>query len=160
MILKYNGSPISRTSELLNYLNRTQPNQSVKLEVLRDDKPRVITATLTVAPDDTPAKVDNTTTSAKPHKGPVIGVAIRALTEQEKNRLNVKGGVLIQDVTRGGLAAQSRILPGDVITQVNNKKINTPNDFVDAVAELQKNTVARVAIVREGQHAMIGLRIQ
>ncbi|CEI52294.1 Serine protease precursor MucD/AlgY associated with sigma factor RpoE [Acinetobacter bereziniae] len=160
VILKYNGSPISRTSELLNYLNRTQPNQSVKLEVLRDDKPRVITATLTVAPDDTPAKVDNTTTSAKPHKGPVIGVAIRALSEQEKNRLNVKGGVLIQDVTRGGLAAQSRILPGDVITQVNNKKINTPNDFVDAVAELQKNTVARVAIVREGQHAMIGLRIQ
>ncbi|MCU4417581.1 Do family serine endopeptidase [Acinetobacter bereziniae] len=160
VILKYNGSPISRTSELLNYLNRTQPNQSVKLEVLRDDKPIVITATLTVAPDDTPAKVDNTTTSAKPHKGPVIGVAIRALTEQEKNRLNVKGGVLIQDVTRGGLAAQSRILPGDVITQVNNKKINTPNDFVDAVAELQKNTVARVAIVREGQHAMIGLRIQ
>lgn len=160
VILKYNGSPISRTSELLNYLNRTQPNQSVKLEILRDDKPRVITATLTVAPDDTPAKVDNTNTSAKPNKGPIIGVAIRALTEQEKNRLNVKGGVFIQDVTRGGLAAQSRILPGDVITQVNNKKVNTPNDFVDAVSELQKNTVARVAIVREGQHAMIGLRIQ
>jgi len=160
VILKYNCSPISRTSELLNYLNRTQPNQSVKLEVLRDDKPRVITATLTVAPDDTPAKVDNTNTSAKPNKGPIIGVAIRALTEQEKNRLNVKGGVFIQDVTRGGLAAQSRILPGDVITQVNNKKVNTPNDFVDAISELQKNTVARVAIVREGQHAMIGLRIQ
>jgi len=152
VILKYNGSPISRTSELLNYLNRTQPNQSVKLEVLRDDKPKVITATLTVAPDDTPAKVDNTNTSAKPNKGPIIGVAIRALTEQEKNRLNVKGGVFIQDVTRGGLAAQSRILPGDVITQVNNKKVNTPNDFVDAISELQKNTVARVAIVREGQH--------
>ncbi|KAF1018262.1 MAG: Periplasmic pH-dependent serine endoprotease DegQ [Acinetobacter bereziniae] len=160
VILKYNDSPISRTSELLNYLNRTQPNQSVKLEVLRDDKRKVITATLTVAPDDTPAKVDNNSTSAKPNKGPVIGVAIRALTEQEKNRLNLKGGVLIQDVTRGGLAAQSRILPGDVITQVNNKKINTPNDFVDAVAELQKNTVARVAIVREGQHAILGLRIQ
>jgi serine protease Do len=160
VILKYNGSPISRTSELLNYLNRTQPNQSVKLEVLRDDKPKVITATLTVAPDDTPAKVDNTNTSAKPNKGPIIGVAIRALTEQEKNRLNVKGGVFIQDVTRGGLAAQSRILPGDVITQVNNKKVNTPNDFVDAISELQKSTVARVAIVREGQHAMIGLRIQ
>ena len=160
VILKYNGSPISRTSELLNYLNRTQPNQSVKLEVLRDDKPKVITATLTVAPDDTPAKVDNTNTSAKPNKGPIIGVAIRALTEQEKNRLNVKGGVFIQDVTRGGLAAQSRILPGDVITQVNNKKVNTPNDFVNAISELQKNTVARVAIVREGQHAMIGLRIQ
>ena len=43
---------------------------------------------------------------------------------------------------------------------LNNKKINTPNDFIDAVADLQKNTVARVAIVRDGQHAMLGLRIQ
>ena len=68
--------------------------------------------------------------------------------------------MFIQDVTRGGLAAQSRILPSDVITQVNNKKVNPTSDFVDAISELQKNTVARVAIVREGQHAMIGLRIQ
>ncbi|UOH17410.1 PDZ domain-containing protein [Acinetobacter sp. NyZ410] len=48
--------------------------------------------------------------------------------------------VFIQDVTRGGLAAQARILLGDVITQVNNKNVNTPNDFVDAISELQKNT--------------------
>jgi len=159
VIMKYNGSPISRTSELLNYLNRTQSGQSVRLEVLRDDKPRVITATLTTAPDDTPAKADSTA-AAKVKKGPVLGVAIRNLTEQEKNRLNLKGGVLIQDVTVGGLAAQSRIMQGDVITQVNNKKINTANDFVEAVSELQKNSVARITIVRDGQHAMIGLRIQ
>ena len=39
-------------------------------------------------------------------------------------------------------------------------KVDTPNDFVSAVSELKKNTVARVAIVREGQHAILGLRIQ
>lgn len=160
VIMKYNGSPISRTSELLNYLNRTQPGQSVRLEVLRDDKPKVISATLTVAPDDTPAKEDAAQSATKARKGPVLGVAIRNLTEQEKTKSGVKGGVLIQDVTLGGLAAQSRIRAGDIITQVNNKKVNTANDFVEAVADLQKNTVARVAIVREGQHAMIGLRIQ
>lgn len=159
VIMKYNGSAISRTSELLNYLNRTQPTQTVQLEVLRDDKPKVISAILTVAPDDTPAKAD-IVTAAKVNKGPVLGIAIRSLTEQEKNKLNLKGGVFIQDVTSGGLAAQSRIIAGDIITQVNNKKIITPNDFVEAVADLQKNTVARVAIVREGQYAMIGLRIQ
>lgn len=160
VIMKYSGSPISRTSDLLNYLNRTQPEQIVKLEVLRDDKPKVISATLTIAPDDTPAKELINSKTNKANRGPVLGVAIRALSEPEKNKLSLKGGVLIQDVTAGGLAAQSRIMPGDVITQINNKKINTPNDFVDAVADLQKNTVARVAIVREGQHAMVGLRIQ
>ena len=161
VIMKYNGSPISRTSELLNYLNRTQPEQSVKLEVLRDDKPKVISATLTIAPDDTPAKDDaNATKTTKANRGPVLGVAIRGLSEAEKSKFSLKGGVLIQDVTAGGLAAQSRIMAGDIVTQLNNKKINTPNDFIDAVADLQKNTVARVAIVRDGQHAMLGLRIQ
>ncbi|WP_445115468.1 Do family serine endopeptidase [Acinetobacter sp. WZC-1] len=159
VIMKYNSSPISRTADLLNYLNRTSPAQVIQLEVLRDDKPRVISATLTTAPDDTPAKA-GATPALTARKGPVLGVAIRALTEMEKSRFNLDGGVLIQDVTRGGLAAQSRIMPGDVITQINGKKVTTPNDFVDAVSGLQKNTVARVAIVREGQHAMIGLRIQ
>ena len=159
VIMKYNGSPISRTSELLNYLNRTQPNQSIQLEVLRDDKAKVISATLTSAPDDTPAKAENTNTT-KPQKGPVLGVSIRALSDAEKSRLNIKGGVLIQDVVRDGLAYQSNVQAGDVITQVNNTKIDNPNDFVSAVSELKKNTVARVAIVREGQHAILGLRIQ
>ena len=160
VILKYNGTPISRTSELLNYLNRTTPNQSIQLEVLRDDRPRVIAATLTTAPDDTPAKGERNSSTTTARKGPVLGVAIRALSEVEKSRLEVKGGVLIQDVTRGGLAAQSKILPGDVITQINSTPILNPNHFVEAVSELQKNTVARVAIIREGQRAMIGLRIQ
>ncbi len=75
IILKFNGTPISRTSELFNYLNRTMPNQTVQLEVLRDDKKRNISATLTTAPDDTPAKSDTVTQS----KGPVLGIAIRNL---------------------------------------------------------------------------------
>ncbi|MCP5934130.1 PDZ domain-containing protein, partial [Klebsiella pneumoniae] len=86
VIMKYNGSPISQTSELLNYLNRTQPKQTVQLEVLRDDKAKVITATLTTAPDDTPAKSDRGTT-ASTKKGPILGVAIRTLNEIEKSRL-------------------------------------------------------------------------
>ncbi|OTG81583.1 Do family serine endopeptidase [Acinetobacter sp. ANC 4648] len=159
VIMKYNGSPISRTSELLNYLNRTTPNQTVQLEVLRDDKAKVIAAVLTTAPDDTPAKVE-TSAATKIQKGPVLGVSIRGLTEAEKSKLELKGGVLIQDVARGGLAAQSRIITGDIITQVNGKKIHDPNDFVEVVSDLQKNTVARVALVRDGQHAMLGLRIQ
>ena len=159
VILKFNGTPISRTSDLLNYLNRTSPNQSINLEVLRDDKPRVISATLTTSPDDTPAKsTGNSTTKAQ--KGPVLGISIRGLSPAELERLNVKGGVYVQDVVRGGLAAQSRIQTGDVITQINGKQISGANDFVESVSNLKNNTVARVAIVRQDQNAILGLRIR
>ena len=159
VILKFNGTPISRTSDLLNYLNRTSPNQSINLEVLRDDKPRVISATLTTSPDDTPAKSTEKSTT-KAQKGPVLGISIRGLSPAELERLNVKGGVYVQDVVRGGLAAQSRIQAGDVITQINGKQISGANDFVESVSNLKNNTVARVAIVRQDQNAILGLRIR
>ncbi|SPL70834.1 Do family serine endopeptidase [Acinetobacter stercoris] len=157
VILKYNGSPISRTGDLLNYLNRTLPNQTIQLEVLRDNKPRNISATLTTSPDDTPAPAS---AAAKKKQGPVLGMAIRNLAQSELSRLGIQGGIYVEDVTYGGLAAQSRVMPGDVILQVNNKKINNSNDFTEAVSGLKKGTVARLAIIRQGQHGMIGLRIQ
>ena len=156
IILKFNGTPISRTSELLNYLNRTMPNQTVQLEVLRDDKKRNISATLTTAPDDTPAKSDATTQA----KGPVLGVAIRNLSPVESSQLKLKGGVLIQEVKRGGAAAQAGMTAGDVVTRINNKLITDSNDFVQAVSDLKKGQVARVGIIRQGTPAILGMRIQ
>ena len=156
VILKYNGSAISRTSDLLNYLNRTSPNQMIQLQVLRDDKIRNISATLTVAPDDTPAKTEQ----IQPQKGPVIGVSIRNLTQEEQAQLGVKGGILIQDVKRGGVAAQSRMMAGDVITQINDKIILNSNDFIKSVSELKKGSVARVSIIRQNQRAILGMRIE
>ena len=155
VVLKFNGAAISRTSDLLNYLNRTVPKQSIQLEILRDDKVRSISATLETAPDDTPAK----TVSPAKTKGPVLGVAIRNLTAAELSQLDLKGGILIQEVSRGGLASQSKILSGDVVIQINNKAINNTNEFVSVVSELKKGTVARVTIVRQGQRAMLGMRI-
>ena len=156
VILKYNGTPISRTSELLNYLNRSVPNQSIQLEVLRDDKRRNITATVSTAPDDTPAK-NNPDAAAK---GPVLGVSIRDLSVAEQRQLDIKGGVLIQEVRRGGSAAQARIMPGDVIVQLNNTTIQNANQFVETVSTLKQGTIARVVIIRQGQRAIIGMRIQ
>ncbi|RKG34712.1 Do family serine endopeptidase [Acinetobacter tianfuensis] len=157
VILKFNGSPISRTAELLNYLNRAVPNQSIQLEVLRDDARRNISAQLSTAPDDTPAKAE---VQAQGAKGPVLGVSIRNLSPNELSRLEIKGGVLIEDVRRDGIAAQAKILPGDIVTQINNKTVNNSNEFIAAVSELKKGTIARVAIIREGQRAIVGMRIQ
>lgn len=156
VILKLNGTSVLRTSDLLYALNKVQPNQTVQFEVLRDDKTRNISATLATAPDETPA----TGTQASTSKGPVLGMSIRDLAEPEKNALSVKGGIYVQDVRRGGLASLSNIIPGDVIVQVNNTQILNSQDFAKVVSNLQKNTVARVGIIRQGQRAMLGLRIQ
>ncbi|ENW04232.1 Do family serine endopeptidase [Acinetobacter beijerinckii] len=153
VILKINGASISRTSDLLNVLNRVAPGQTVQLEVLRDEKTRTISATLGTAPDDTPAAEDKN----NPTSG--LGMSIRNLTEAEQSRLDVRGGILVQDVKRGGLASLSNIVAGDVILQVNGTPITNSQMFAKTVAALPKNSVARVAIIRQGQRAILGLRL-
>ena len=153
VILKINGSSISRTSDLLNVLNRVAPSQTVQLEVLRDDKVRTISATLGTAPDDMPAAEDKN----NPTSG--LGMSIRNLTPEEQAKLDVRGGILVQDVKRGSLASLSNIVAGDVILQVNGTPILNSQMFVKTMAALPKNSVARVAIIRQGQRAILGLRL-
>lgn len=153
VILKINGSSISRTSDLLNVLNRVAPSQTVQLEVLRDDKVRTISATLGTAPDDTPAAEDKN----NPTSG--LGMSIRNLTPEEQAKLDVRGGILVQNVKRGSLASLSNIVAGDVILQVNGTPILNSQMFVKTMAALPKNSVARVAIIRQGQRAILGLRL-
>ena len=153
VILKINGTSISRTGDLLNVLNRTAPDQTIQLEILRDDKTRTISATLGTAPNDTPAAEDKN----NPTSG--LGMSIRTLTEAELASLNVRGGILVQDVKRGGLASLSNIVAGDVIVQVNGTAITNSQMFAKTVAALPKNSVARVTIIRQGQRAILGLRL-
>ena len=154
VILKLDGNSISRTSDLIYRLNRIAPNQTIQLEVLRDDKIRTISATLSVAPDDTPAAEDKN----NPTNG--LGMNIRDLTEAEQSRLNVKGGALVREVKRGGLASLSNLVAGDVIVQVNSTPVANSQAFAKAIAALPKNSVARIVIIRQGQRAIVGLRLQ
>ena len=154
VILKLDGNSISRTSDLIYRLNRIAPNQTIQLEVLRDDKIRTISATLSVAPDDTPAAEDKN----NPTNG--LGMNIRDLTEAEQSRLNVNGGALVREVKRGGLASLSNLVAGDVIVQVNSTPVTNSQAFAKAIAGLPKNSVARIVIIRQGQRAIVGLRLQ
>lgn len=155
VILKFNGQAISRTAELLNYLYRTSPNQKIDLQILRDDRSRNISATLTTAPDDTPAKAEG-----KPeNSGPILGVGIRNVTPQEMSQLDIKGGALVTEVSRGGIAALARIQPGDIITQIDNNRIENTQDFLKAVSALKQGSVARVSLIRQGQRVIVGMRV-
>lgn len=158
VILQLNGNPIRETSQLLNLLNRTAPQQVIQLQVLRNDKRQTLSATLSTAPDNTPAKQQSSSQTS--HKGPVLGIAIRNLTVDELGRSGVKGGVFVQEVSRSGIAAEARIQAGDIITAFNNQPIQNSQAFIERVAQLKSGQVVRVSLLRKGQAMILGMRIR
>lgn len=156
IILDYNGTTITRTTDLINLINRTHPNQSASMVVQRNGKQLSLKATLTSAPDDTPPAESMKTDQGK---GPSLGMQLRDLTPAESQTLKIKG-VIITDVLPGGLAAHSGLLPGDVITSLNNTETPTAAVLLNAIRSLPSNRVVRVSIQRDGVPAIVGLRVE
>lgn len=156
IVLSYNNTPITRSTDLINLINRTRPNTSVPLLIQRGAKQLTVNATLQAAPDDTPASDAN---SANPTGGPILGLRVRDLNSTEKAQLPMTG-VYIDIVQPNGLAARSQIAVGDVITRMNN--VDTPNvtAFADVLKKLPTNKVVGVNLLRNGVPFIIGLRIE
>ena len=156
IILSYDNQPIIRATDLINLINRTRPNTTVPLVVQRDGKKLSLNATLKAAPDDTPVAENATNPSSD---GPVLGLRVRDLTTEERAQLSA-AGVFIDAVQPNGLAARSRLSPGDVITKLNNQATPNVTAFAEALKKLPTNKVVGVSILRGGLPIILGLRIE
>ena len=155
IILKYNNQNITRTTDLINLINRTPVGQTVELSVLRDGRTVNVRPTLMSAPDDTPAA-----DSASEQMTPKLGLQLRDLADSEKSQLKLSQGVLVTQIQRDSNAARAGLLPRDVITHVDNKAVKNAEDFANAINKLKDTAVVRVSIIRGGQPAIVGLRLK
>lgn len=156
IVLTYNNVSINQTTDLINLINRTKPNQSVNMTVQRNEKPVNLTAILTTAPDDTPTAESLKTNEGK---GPSLGMQLRDLTPVEREQLKVNG-VLIADILPNGLAARAGLLPGDLIVRLNNQDVANISTLLKEIRSLPSNKVIRVAIQRDGMPMIVGLRVE
>ena len=124
VIQAYNGQPIKRSGDLPALVGMSQPGSKATLTVWRGGKKLDVSATLNAA-DAVVASADGSSDTAARGK---LGVAVRPLTPEERQQVNLAGGVLVEQTT--GAAARAGIQVGDVILAVNG----TP---VKSVAQLQ-----------------------
>jgi len=93
---------------------------------------------------------------------PGLGVQLdEQINEQVTQRLGVKG-VLVVDVSRGGAAAKAGIQPirrdaegrlrlGDIITAVDGKKVETPNDLFLMLEKYKIGDAVNLTLLRDGR---------
>jgi serine protease Do len=124
VILKYNGKPIGRSSDLPALVGLGKPGDKATLEVWRAGKKLDLSTTLTEA---TKTVASNDPKAGGPTQGK-LGVAVRPLTPEEKQEAHLTAGVVVEQVT--GAAARAGIEAGDVILAVNGTQVKT-------VAQLQ-----------------------
>jgi len=133
VILKFNGEPVTDSGELPPRVAVVKPGTDTRMEIWRDGKAKTLDITVGKldAKDAVAGVDDDALDQAK------LGVAVRPLTEQERQQAQLDGGLVVGQVA--GAAAKAGIQPGDVVLSVNGKP-------VDSVAGL------RAQVAKSGKH--------
>ncbi len=137
VIVKFDGKAITRSSDLPPMVAKLKPGSSVALELWHDGKTKTVNVTIGELEDKA------TVAAAKDAAGQgKLGVAVRALTAEEKKSSGIVEGVVVEDVA--GAAARAGVRAGDVIVSVNRTAVKSPEQLKELIGKAGKTAALLV----------------
>ena len=132
VIVKYDGKQVPESSALPAMVAASPVGKSVPVEILRKGKTRSVDVEIAKLQDQT-AEADDAT----PPKGR-WGLALREVRPEDRDKLGLKKGegVVVADVQPDSPAADAGVQPGDVILQVNQTPVNSPDEVKEQAAKV------------------------
>jgi len=131
IIKSLDDKTIKNVNELVKEIQKKKVGQKVKLNIIRDGKPTTIEVTLTSMPEKPEAAKEKEVEEK-------MGASVQELTPQLALRYRISGikrGVVVVGVEDGSLADEMGLEEGDVILEINRKKIETMKDFEKAMKD-------------------------
>jgi serine protease Do len=134
VILKVDGREVRSSNELPRIITMVKPGTKVTLGVWRKGATRDLAVTVAEMPEEsaTPQQRRGAAPKekAKPNR---MGLVLSDLTDEQKKELEVKSGVLVEDVAP---AVRGNVQPGDVIIAIISRGTTTEAKSADQVNAL------------------------
>jgi serine protease Do len=157
IILKFNGQTINLSSDLPHQVGRIIPGSNVQLDIVRAGKNVMVRANIgTLSNGDVSLKSSGRMPS-KPESNR-LNVVVSELTDQQKNKWNLRNGIAIEKVLNGA-GANAGLVAGDIVTMLNGKRIKSVKQFVSLVNVLPEGRSVPMRIVRRGSPLFIPLKL-
>jgi serine protease Do len=160
VITGFNGKPIESGRELRNRVGGIAPGTKVKLTVVRGGKEVALTATIGEATVETAA--DDSASEGAPQQAAKLGLSLQPLTPELAQRYGLKDktGLVISDVDQPSPAAEAGLQEGDLIVEVNRKRVTKVSELQSAVAESRKKGSILLLVKRKTSSLFVPLPLQ
>ncbi len=175
VVVSVNGVKVGNASELTRQVASSRSGDNLRIEVIRDGKPRTIDVKSGVRPSErelTRGANDNdapggpaTPKAPAPAKPSVLGLGLAPLDEAGHRRYSIPGdvrGAVIESLAPGSDAAKKGVKPGDVVVRANERPVAGPSDVVAAVdaAKRAGRPSVLVFIYRDGRQLGVPIKIE
>jgi serine protease Do len=145
VIIEFDGKQVDEPYNLRNMVASTHPGEKAAMTVIRDGELLSLMVEIGELPSDdqkVPTKYENV----------LRGVSVQSITPDIYRQLNLPEkirGVVVSDVETGS-PAEARLLPGDVILEINRKAIAGIEDYEAIVSEIDPDSDVLLLVFRRG----------
>ena len=155
VITEMNGRPVEEMAAFRNSIANMMPGTKVELKVFRNGMPKALSVTLVERPQDGVALGGVPSLPPAPAKVPDVldGVEVGDLTPDARKRFGIGEdvkGALVTKVSPDSACADAEIRAGDVIVDIDGKKIAGADDAVKLSEEVKTKSSVRLRISRKG----------
>lgn len=144
LILQVDGDKVDKVATFRNHIALTAPGTRVSLTILRDGKQQAVKVKI--------GKLETANTSTKSGSSdlPKIGLSLQELTQELAERFGYSGekGVLVAGVEDGSPAERVGIRRGNLILEINRKRVTTVKQAMGLLQESRQRTL--LLLIRQG----------
>jgi len=155
VITEYDGKKIEEPNILRNMVANTSPGEEHHIKVLRDNK----TLTIKVTVGELPIDAQEEVVVSGDYDNVLKGITVQDLTPEIAQKLKIPDrikGVIITDIAEDSVGT-GVLAPGDVIQEINRKKIPTATSYEEIVSRIKKDEDVLLLIYRRGSSLFITL---
>ncbi len=163
VILKMNGKDVRNVEALRNMISQTKVGSSIKLKAIRNGKPFEISINIAEFPQEIAQSVPaETQDRLRTDENTLAGFSVMDLTRDIAKQLDLsrnEKGVVIVRVQPYSAAEDGGLKKGDVIQEINKKKVRDLDDFNRTTSSLRQGDTVLLFINRGGNKFYVTLKI-
>jgi serine protease Do len=160
IIIEFGGKEITNVSSLRNAVARTSIGSATDITVVRNRKRKRFRITISEFPKEL-SDVSSQVQDVVPDREVMAGLGVTELTDSIAKQLGINQsvtGVVVVDVEPGTPAHEAGIRKGDLIQEVNSKRIKNINDWEKAISSLDPGDMVVLFIDRSSRKFYIALK--
>ncbi|MFN3449889.1 MAG: DegQ family serine endoprotease [Roseococcus sp.] len=156
VVLRFNNQEVREMRNLPRIVAESAVGAQVPVVVWRDGREETLTVTLGELPSETQqaaATPGQTPRADRPLELSGLGMRVTGLTAETRERFRLRPdqrGVVVTEVAPNSPAAERDIRPGDVIVEVQQERVNTPQELQERRERLRRQGRATALFLIEG----------
>ena len=148
VILKFEGKAVSSSSDLPRMVGAIKPGSKTKVEIWRNGASKDLNITLAEWDDE---KVASSKSEPKVEKVNKLGLSLVDLSGEDKRRLGLDHGVLVENAT--GVALKAGLKRGDIVLSLGGEKVANVEQFAKLL-EQKKDDKSIALLIRRGDRIL------